>query len=191
MMELFLRLASVFMKVGLLTIGGGLAMIPILQAEMEAQGWLSANEFLTILGIAEMTPGPISVNTATFVGYRILQSAHSNNMFAAIGGALVATLSVCLPSLLCINTLGTFWQKHKNHPCMIAVFTILRPLVTGLVAVASISLVYACLKPDPCIQTSWQSPVLILVAFWFTARTKFSPVWILLGGMVSGLFLFS
>ncbi len=77
-MNLFVKLAYTFFKIGLLTVGGGLAMIPIIQHEMVRRGWLDNQQFLDILGIAQMTPGPISVNTATFVGYRVIADAFSD-----------------------------------------------------------------------------------------------------------------
>ena len=190
-MNIFLRLAYAFFKIGLLTVGGGLAMIPIIQHEMLSRGWLSNQQFLDILGIAQMTPGPMSVNTATFVGYRVVGAAYTGSVALAVLGALVGTVAVCLPSLLCINLLGAFWSRNRNHPCMARVFDILRPLVTGLVITAAALLVLNCLWGDSFRAVVQRLPDLwatgfVAAAFVLTAFTKVSPVYILLGGAAAG-----
>ncbi len=196
-MNIFIRVAYVFFKIGLLTVGGGLAMIPIIQHEMLSRGWLNNQQFLDILGIAQMTPGPMSVNTATFVGYRVVGAAYPGSVALAVLGALVGTLAVCSPSLLCINLLGTFWSRNRSHPCMVKVFNILRPLVTGLVITAAVLLVLECLWGDSFREVVRRLPDLraagiVAVAFALAAFTKVSPVYILLGGAVAGwLFRFA
>jgi chromate transporter len=144
-MNLFIKLAYAFFKIGILTVGGGLAMIPIIQHEMLSRGWLNNQQFLDILGVAQMTPGPMSVNTATFVGYRVVSQAYPGSVGLALLGAFVGTLAVCAPSLVCINLLGAFWNRNRNHPCLLRVFDILRPLVTGLVITAAVLLVLSSL----------------------------------------------
>ncbi|MBP5320889.1 MAG: chromate transporter [Kiritimatiellae bacterium] len=189
-MNLLLRIAGVFIKVGLLTIGGGLAMIPLLQHEMVSRGWLTNQTFLDILGIAQITPGPITVNTATFVGYKILRAANPDHLWLPCIGALVGTLAVCVPSVICIGTLGRFWQKHRDHPCMIAVFKILRPLVTGLVTIAAIVLIREALweSASPLAQLpELRAALIALAAFVLTAFTRTSPFIVLFGGMIIGM----
>jgi len=186
-MNIFLKLAYVFFKIGILTVGGGLAMIPIIQYEMVSRGWLDTQQFLDILGIAQMTPGPMSVNTATFVGYRVVGSAYPHSVWIAVAGAVVGTLAVCAPSLLCINLFGAFWRRNRNHLCMVRVFDILRPLVTGLVITAAALLVLECLwggESKAVLQRLPDLPAAALVAgaFFLTAFTKVSPVYVLLGG---------
>ena len=195
MMNLLLKLAYTFFKIGLLTVGGGLAMIPIIQHEMVSRGWLDNRQFLDILGIAQMTPGPMSVNTATFVGYRVVGVEYPGTVWIALAGALVGTLSVCAPSVLCINLLGPFWIRNKDHPCMVRIFTIVRPLVTGLVINATVLLVANCLWQTPAEQWFPQRPDLlsatfIITAFLLTIRTRLSPVWVLFGGALVGMLVF-
>jgi chromate transporter len=193
--NLLLKLASVFFKIGLLTVGGGLAMIPIVQQEMVGRGWLTNRQFLDILGIAQMTPGPMSVNMATFVGYRVVGTEYPGAVWLAVAGSVVATLAVCAPSLLCINLLGAFWMRNREHPCLVSVFTFLRPLVTGLVIHAALLLGVNCLWADPVREWLSQSPdvragVLLVVAFLLTVLTRVSPVLVLLGGAIVGLLIF-
>ncbi len=190
-MNIFLKLAYVFFKIGILTVGGGLAMIPIIQYEMVSRGWLDTQQFLDILGIAQMTPGPMSVNTATFVGYRVVGAAYPQALWIAVAGAVVGTLAVCAPSLLCINLLGAFWRRNRHHPCMVRVFDILRPLVTGLVITAAALLVLECLWGGEARAVLQRLPdlratALVAAAFALTAFTKLSPVYVLLGGAAIG-----
>jgi chromate transporter len=193
-MNLFLKLAYVFLKIGLLTVGGGLAMIPIIQHEMVSRGWLDTRQFLDILGIAQMTPGAMSVNTATFVGYRVVGEAYPHSVWIAVAGAVVGTLAVCAPSLLCINLLGAFWRRNRNHLCMVRVFDILRPLVTGLVVTAAVLLVLECLWGGEAREMLQRLPdlkaaAIIAAAFVLTAFSRLSPVYVLLGGAGAGALL--
>ena len=193
-MNIFLKLAYVFFKIGILTVGGGLAMIPIIQYEMVSRGWLDNQQFLDILGIAQMTPGPMSVNTATFVGYRVVGAVYPHAVWIAVAGAVVGTLAVCAPSLLCINLLGAFWRRNRNHLCMVRVFDILRPLVTGLVITAAFLLVLECLWDGEARAMLRHVPdlratAIVAVAFVLTAFTRVSPIYVLLGGAGVGALL--
>lgn len=193
-MNLILKLAYVFFKIGILTVGGGLAMIPIIQHEMVSRGWLDNQQFLDILGIAQMTPGPMSVNTATFVGYRVIGAAHPGSAWIAVVGAVVGTLAVCAPSLICVNLFGSFWERNRNHSCMVRVFDILRPLVTGLVITAAVLLVLNALWGDSFRAVLERLPDcrmagVLALSFLLTAFTKVSPVFVLLGGACAGMLL--
>lgn len=192
-----LKLAYVFMKIGLLTVGGGLAMIPIVQHEMISRGWLTHQQFLDILGVSQMTPGPLAVNTATFVGYRVTSMTNPEGGFLlAMIGALCCTIAVCLPSLLCVNLFGRFWTTHRSHPCLQRIFELLRPTVTGLVCVAAILLIASSLWDVDTLKLSLletrpdsASLLIAAVAFALTAFTRVSPVRIVFAGLFAGLLL--
>ena len=124
-----LRLFLAFAKVGFFTIGGGYAMIPLIQRELDSHGWLSAGEFVDILGISEMTPGPLAVNTATFIGY---------NVSGSVWGAAVATIGVTLPSLTLMLAVSAAFFRYRTHPGKVVTFHFVRPVVTGLLAVAAV-----------------------------------------------------
>lgn len=126
---MLMLLFATFFKIGLFSFGGGYAMIPLIQHELEMHGWLTPAEFVDIIGIAEMTPGPIAVNAATFVGYRT----------AGFIGGLAATFGVALPSLLLILFLAEFFFRYRSHPLHKTVFHCIRPAVTGLIAAAAIA----------------------------------------------------
>lgn len=116
------------MKIGLFSFGGGYAMIPLIQKEIESHGWLSASQFVDIIAIAEMTPGPIAVNSATFVGYRA----------AGIFGGLVATIGVAIPSLVLILVVSKYFFKFQNHPANKMIFYGIRPVIVGLIFAAAV-----------------------------------------------------
>jgi chromate transport protein ChrA len=107
MFELLLTLYWSFLKVGLFTIGGGYAMIPLMEAEViKVNNWLSAAEFLDIIAVAEMTPGPVSINAATFIGYRL----------AGVTGSLVASFGVITPSLVSTAVIVTRTLQACSKP---------------------------------------------------------------------------
>lgn len=175
-----------FFKIGLFTLGGGLAIISLVQQEMLGRGWLTNAEFLDILGIAQMTPGPIGVNTATFVGYRVaaLQGA---GIWIALAVSLVATLSVTLPSVIGVHIGGGWFNRNRDRPVVRCVFAVLRPLVAGFVTAAGVTLT---MDVFPRLAFGLRDFVNAGV-FAFTAALvllkRFSPLWGLLLGALLGL----
>lgn len=126
LIELFLS----FAKVGLFTFGGGYAMLPLIESEIiNGKGWLTLAEFTDIVAIAEVTPGPIAVNSATFVGYRL----------AGILGGIIATLGVITPSVVIVLALAAAAKKLSNKSWLVHVRAGMRPAVVGLIAAAVIS----------------------------------------------------
>jgi len=113
-----------FVQIGLVAFGGGYAMIPLIQAEVMSQGYLTAQEFIDILAVSEMTPGPMAINMATFSGFRI----------GGLVGALVATLGVVLPSLVLILILAPLMWKLRNLPRVRGLFRGLRAVITALIS---------------------------------------------------------
>ena len=102
---IYLQLFLSFLQVGMFSIGGGYAAMPLIQSEVvQRYGWLSMNEFTDLITIAEMTPGPITVNSATFVGVRI----------AGIPGAIVATLGCIFPSLIIVSILSFLYYRYRT-----------------------------------------------------------------------------
>ena len=197
-MNILLNLILVFLKIGLFTVGGGLAMIPIVQHEMVRHGWLTHQQFLDILGVLQMTPGPLAVNTATFVGYRVTADVYPETLWLAVLGAFCCTIAVCMPSMFCVNAFSGYWTRNKEHPCFQRVFAILRPVVAGLVITAAVSLIVTCLwsdttQPFPALlQTTPDLKALAIatLAFTATAFTKTSPILIVVCGLVAGVLVF-
>lgn len=125
---IYFQLLFTFFKIGLFSFGGGYAMIPIIQKELEMNRWLSNSEFLDIVAISEMTPGPIAVNSATFVGYKV----------AGIFGGIIATIGVALPSLILVLIISGVFFRFQQHPLNKSIFYVIRPVVAGLIFSAAI-----------------------------------------------------
>lgn len=120
-----------FFKIGLFSFGGGYAMIPLIQSEViEINSWLSQAEFLDMLAIAQITPGPIAINTATFVGQRV----------AGIPGAVTTTFAVVLPSFVIVLTLAYLVKRVGESKQMDYVYKGLRPVVLALILSALVSI---------------------------------------------------
>jgi chromate transporter len=178
------RILATFAKVGFFTIGGGYAMIPLIQRELAAHGWLSPAEFVDILGISEMTPGPIAVNSATFVGY---------NVSGGVGGAALATLGVALPSLTLMMAVSAAFFRYRNHPGKIVTFHLVRPVVTGLLGVAAITVAtQAFLRSGTDWGQGWSAlnpwaVGIFLLALVGLLRYKLNPILVIAGSAACGL----
>lgn len=172
-----LLLAYVFARIGLFTVGGGMAMLPLIRQEMLRHAWLTESEFLEILGIAEVTPGPLAVNAATFVGWRI----------AGIPGALTATLALMAPALLGILLLGYVWRRHKGHVLMDRIMAVLRPVVTALILAAALRLLLVVLNAGNGI--SWTAATVAALVCGLVTWGRINPILVLLGGAMVGALL--
>lgn len=125
--ELFIS----FLQIGLFSIGGGMASIPLIQNQVvELHPWLTLTEFTDLITIAEMTPGPIAINSATFVGIRI----------AGLTGAIVATIGCILPACVIVSTIAYFYFKYKELDLLQGVLSGLRPAVVALIGSAGLSI---------------------------------------------------
>lgn len=123
-MKLLFKMFNTFFKIGAFTIGGGYAMLPLIQDEVvEKNKWLTPEEFMDILAIAEVTPGPVAVNTSTYVGYKM----------AGIKGALICTLGTVLPSFTIILLIVKFFWQYRENPTIDKVFLGIRPAVAALI----------------------------------------------------------
>lgn len=135
---IFIQLFFTFFKIGLFGFGGGYAMISMIQGEVvEQHQWIASAEFTDIVAISQMTPGPIGINSATYVGYTAVTNAGYSST-AAIAGSVIATLAVILPSFILMLTISHWLIKYKNHPLVTSVFSGLRPAVVGLIASAAL-----------------------------------------------------
>ncbi|OFW65010.1 MAG: hypothetical protein A2Z35_05485 [Actinobacteria bacterium RBG_19FT_COMBO_36_27] len=120
---IYLQLLIIFFKIGLFSFGGGYGMIPLIEREIVTRGWLTGQEFVNIISISEMTPGPIAINTATFIGYRI----------GGIPGAMLATVGVVLPSLILILGIYIFLSKYQQRQIIKDTIYGIRPIVLALI----------------------------------------------------------
>lgn len=123
-MNLLFKLFITFFKIGAFTIGGGYAMLPFIQDEVvDKNQWLTSEQFIDILAIAEVTPGPVAVNTSTYVGYKM----------AGVKGALICTLGTILPSFTIILLIVKFFWQYRANPVIEKVFLGIRPAVAALI----------------------------------------------------------
>lgn len=137
---IFLQLFYTFFKIGLFGFGGGYAMISMIQGEVVTRyHWLSSTDFTDIIAISQMTPGPIGINSATYVGYSAVVNAGYSHAMGMLGSS-IATFSVVLPSFILMLLISKFFLKYQKHPVIASVFSGLRPGVVGLLAAAALVL---------------------------------------------------
>lgn len=189
-MNFYLKAFGTFFKIGLFTIGGGYAMLSMIQGEVVTNHqWISSSEFTDIVAISQMTPGPIGINSATYVGYTAAINAGYTHLWGILG-SITATFAVVLPSFILMIAISKFFLKYQKHPMVEAVFRGLRPAVVGLLAAA---LVLMTAENFGSIQTDkYQfivSVCIFLAAFIGTRKFKVSPIlMIVLCGLAEFLF---
>lgn len=167
---IYLQLFLSFVQIGLFSIGGGYAAMPLIQAQVvEHYGWLTMNEFIDLITIAEMTPGPIAVNSATFVGIRI----------AGPIGAIVATFGCILPSLFIVSLLAYLYFRFKKLPMLQSILAALRPAVVALIAAAGLSILGKVAFDGQAMtmqNVQWISLALFAGAFFLLRKFKWNPI---------------
>ena len=133
---IYLKLFWSFFQIGLFSVGGGYAAMPLIQHQVvELNNWLTMQEFVDIITISQMTPGPIAINSATFVGIQI----------AGLPGAIVATLGCVFPSCVIVLTLAWVYFRYRNLSVVQGVLGGLRPAVVAMIASAGLSILILCL----------------------------------------------
>ena len=176
---MLLQIFWAFLQIGLFSIGGGYAAMPLIEAQaVDIYGWLTAEEFSTLVTIAEMTPGPIAVNAATFVGTRV----------AGFIGAVVATMGCILPSCVIVSVLAILYRRFGRMPIIQKVLGSLRPIVVSLIASAGISILLTVLFPngDLAIEgANLLGGALFIGSFVALRRLKWNPIltMLLCGGL--------
>ena len=172
---IFLQLFYTFFKIGLFGFGGGYAMISMIQGEVVTRHeWLSSNEFTDIIAISQMTPGPIGINSATYVGYSAVVNAGYSHAVGILGST-IATVSVVLPSFILMVLISKFFLKYQKHPIIASVFEGLRPGVVGLLAAAALVL----MNRENFGTYNWQiltSIILFAGTFIASDRYKVNPI---------------
>lgn len=162
-----------FLKIGLFGFGGGYAMISLIQDELLMRGWLSLETFVDIIAIAEMTPGPIAINSATFVGFKI----------ASFPGALFATGGIITPSFILVIILVHLFEKIKTSPYINSIMTFLRPAVISLIAAAAISFGQTSL-------VDLKSVLITVGIFLAMLKTKVSPIILIIVAGILGIVIY-
>lgn len=178
---LYLQLFYSFFKIGLFGFGGGYAMLSLIQGEVVTRhNWLSAQEFTDIIAISQMTPGPIGINSATYVGFAATGS---------VWGSALATFAVMLPSFILMLTISKFFLKYQKHPVVESIFCGLRPAIVGLLASAALVLMNKenFNSPNEDLYSFIISVCIFLVAFIGTRKFKVHPIVMIIACGVIGL----
>ncbi len=198
----FLYLFWEFFVIGLVTIGGGYAMLSPVTQVVEKYGWMTENELYNFVGIAESTPGPFAINLATFVGVRV-GGTTALGVFGSILGALVTTIAVVLPSLVIIIVVTKLFDKFNNSKYVQGVLYGIRPVVVGLILASVIRIMCTVILPNLNLkaitgegfkQFNWIS--LIIVAVFFPLSRikikgkKIHPILLIVLSAVVGVVLF-
>ena len=131
MLETYLKLIWAYLKIGLFGFGGGYAMLSLIQREVVDSGWITSQMVTDIVAISQMTPGPIGINSATYIGYVVTGS---------VLGSLITTITVVLPPFILTLIASHYIQRHKQSPFIKGAFMGLRPVVVGLIASAALLL---------------------------------------------------
>lgn len=188
---IFLQLFLVFSKIGIVGFGGGYAMLSLIQGEVVTKHhWLSSAEFTDIIAVSQMTPGPLGINMATYVGYTsVLNAGYSPSM--AMLGSLLTTLSILWLPFILMLAVSRLLVRHKDSPIIKGIFAILRPTIVGLIAAAALVLMNAETFGAPATARLQfgLSLVLFSTAFIAVYRFRVSPILILgLAGVFGMLF---
>ncbi len=190
---ILLKLLLTFAKIGLFSFGGGYAMIPMIQKEIEAHGWLNAKEFADIIAISEMTPGPISVNSATFVGYK------TGGFF----GGMAGTLGVALPSFILTLIVTRYFMKFQEHPVKEAAFYGIRPVIAAMVITAALFIsetaifnielsmkLFTEIFTKPTSVMNFKSLIIMAGSVFVLIKYKLNPILIILCSGFVGILLY-
>ncbi len=183
---IYLDLFLSFLQIGLFSIGGGYAAMPLIQAQVvDKHQWLTITEFADLVTIAEMTPGPIAINSATFVG----------NQIAGIAGSMIATLACIIPSFIIVLTLGYLYRRYRDLKVVKGILAGLRPAVVALIASAGISIVTLAFWGEGGFSTDIShinilAVILFSISLIILRRWKANPIFIMVGCGIAGLIIY-
>lgn len=195
---IFLDLFFTFFKIGLFGFGGGYGMLSLIQHEtVERAHWLSTAEFTDIVAISQMTPGPIGINSATYVGYDVLFNATGSQLLG-VCGSLTATLSLMLPSFVIMLLIVHFYTKFRTSQLYAGTMSWLKPTVVGLIGAAAVILILKTTWTGgmPQVQVvqenfpDWKSWCLLAAAFAASYWGRLNPIHVILAGAVLGVLLY-
>lgn len=172
---IYIQLFLSFLQIGMFSFGGGYAAMPLIQAQVvTSHNWLTMGEFTDLITISQMTPGPIAVNSATFVGTKI----------AGTVGALSATLGCILPSCIIVTCIAKLYLKYRNLALLQGILSSLRPAVVALIASAGISILITAFWGDQTaislFNTNWILVVIFIICVILLQKSKANPIWIMI-----------
>ena len=181
---IFVELFTTFFVIGMFTIGGGYAMLSLIQNEVvTVHGWIDEGTFTDIVAVSQMTPGPIGINSATYIGYEVMMNSGASQ-FVCILGSFTATFAVVLPSFIIVLLLCKIYDRWKDHYMFKGVLTGLKPATLGLIGTAALGLA----TPENFID--WKSFVICILAFIALYFKKAGPFSIIGIGALAGLLIY-
>ncbi|MCI9415243.1 MAG: chromate transporter [Clostridiales bacterium] len=184
---IYLQLLWSFFQIGLFSIGGGYAAMPLIQQQVvELNPWLTMGEFTDVVTISQMTPGPIAINAATFVGIRV----------AGFPGSLVATLGCVLPSCIVVLLLACLYTRYRKLTLLQGALSGLRPAVVALIASAGLSILFLAFfgrdaLPAGIDGVDFLAVGLFVLALIVLRAWKVNPIWVMVGTGAAGVVLYS
>jgi chromate transporter len=197
-LTLILQLAWTFFVIGAFTIGGGYAMLSLIQNQVVVEHtWISESAFTDIVAVSQMTPGPIGINSATYVGYEVLHNATGSHLLG-VCGSLTATLALMIPSFIIMLLIVRFYMKFRTSKLYAGTMDWLKPCVVGLIGAAALILIMkttwtGCVPTVQVVSSNfpdWKSWCLLGGAFVAGYWGKVNPIYVILGGALLGLVLY-
>ncbi len=177
---IYLQLFISYLKIGFFGFGGGYAMLSLIQNEIvEQHGWITAQQFADIVAISQMTPGPIAINSATYIGYTV----------GGFWGSVVATFAVCLPALTIMLALTKFFLKLKDNHYVHSVLVAMRPVVVGMIAAAALLLMFPKNSADGTFIDHWSW--ILFGATLYASYKKVNPILLILLSAVAGIVIYA
>ena len=181
---IYLQLFLSYLKIGFFGFGGGYAMLSLIQNEVvTVHGWIDETAFTDIVAISQMTPGPIGINSATYIGYEVIARTGASEFLCILGSA-TATFAVVLPSFIIVLGICRVYDKWKTHYMFQGVMSGLKPATLGLIGTAALGLA----TPENFID--WKSYVLCILAFIALYFKKSGPFSIIGIGALAGLIIY-
>lgn len=184
---IYLLLFWEFFVIGALSFGGGYAVLPLIEQNIvEKQAWISATEFVDLLTISEMTPGPIAINASTYAGNRV----------AGIPGGVVATLGVITPSLIIVLLLAYLYKRYQEMPIIQRLINGLRPAIVALIASAGMTILLTAFFGTESVSLNnlnWMAVSIFTVSLYFIEKFNADPIRIIIltgifGGIIYSIF---
>lgn len=200
-MNIYWQLVWAYIKIGIFGFGGGYAMLSLVEKAVVSPGWISETMFTDIVAISQMTPGPIGINSATYIGFVApgeVDPALSGLGWALLGSCL-ATLAVVIPSFILVLYSSHFIRRHSESGVIKAIFTGLRPVIVGLIASAAIMLMNAAnFNPRGVSWQLWTNVAICAIAFclaYFPIKigknsVKLHPILIIILAGIAGFILY-
>ena len=177
---IYLQLFISYLKIGFFGFGGGYAMLSLIQNEIvEQQGWITAQQFADIVAVSQMTPGPIAINSATYIGYTV----------GGFWGSVVATFAVCLPALTVMLALTKFFLKLKDNRYVHGVLVGMRPIVVGMIAAAALLLMFPKQSADITFIDHWSWILFGLTLY--ASYKKVNPILLIVLSAVAGIVIYA